>query len=241
MSPPPRTRTSRTRATTSGGCCTRRGSRRGSTTRASSSSCSSSGSASPTPPIARRRARATCASADFAGSAERLERIALELRPARDRLRRQGGVPRRVRRAARARAARAPPRRDGALRAPLDLARQRSGAVGGAAALVSGLLRRALDERPEHDVPAARVALARIGGRRSRGARARRGCPGPRAGRSPRPRCPRASPICQSSSEPARRLPGEHVAPVLLAVVGHLVEPAADRGSRTTSVTSSPP
>ena len=63
MSPPPRTRTSRTRATTSGGCCTRRGSRRGSTTRVSSSSCSSWGSVSPTPPLARRRGRVTYASA----------------------------------------------------------------------------------------------------------------------------------------------------------------------------------
>ena len=40
---------------------------------------------------------------DFAGAAERLERIALELRAARDRLRRQGGLPRRVRRAPEAR------------------------------------------------------------------------------------------------------------------------------------------
>ena len=44
-------------------------------------------------------------SADFAGSAERLYGIARELRPARDRLRRQGGVSRRVPRAAGARPA----------------------------------------------------------------------------------------------------------------------------------------
>ena len=43
---------------------------------------------------------------DFAGSAERLEGIALELRPRCDRLRRQGGVPRRVPRACRSTASR---------------------------------------------------------------------------------------------------------------------------------------
>src|SRR4029079_14683685 len=75
-----------------------------------------------------------------------------------------GGLSRRVRRAAGARAAGAPPRRDGALRAPLDLARQRSRAVGRAAALVSGLLRRALDVGPEHDVLPARIALAWVRG-----------------------------------------------------------------------------
>ena len=41
--------------------------------------------------------------ADFAGSAARLERIAHELRPSGDGVRRQGGLPRRVRRAAGAR------------------------------------------------------------------------------------------------------------------------------------------
>ena len=78
-SPPPRTRTSRTRATTSGGCCTTPASRRACSSPRSSSSCSSSASASRTPPTARRPARATCAAAT--STATRLERLARELRP----------------------------------------------------------------------------------------------------------------------------------------------------------------
>ena len=41
--------------------------------------------------------------------------------------------------------------------------------------------------------------------------------------------------------EPVWGIPFEDSAPVLLATVGDLVEPAPTRSSRTTSVTSSPP
>src|SRR5581483_8252681 len=53
-----------------------------------------------------------------------------------DRLRRQRGLPRRFRRAPRARSAAADARRDAPLRPPLHLARERGGTVGRAAALV---------------------------------------------------------------------------------------------------------
>ena len=72
---------------------------------------------------------------DFAGSAERLERLARSSGPS-DRLRRQGGVPRPVRRASGARPPGATARRNAALRAALDLAGERRRALGRAAALV---------------------------------------------------------------------------------------------------------
>ncbi len=77
--------------------------------------------------------------ADFADSAERLERIAVELRPAGDRLRRQGGLQGHVRGAARARRPVAQAGDDGALRAAFDIAGERCGALGGEAPLVPGV------------------------------------------------------------------------------------------------------
>ena len=108
--------------------------------------------------------------------------------PARDRVRRQGGLPRRVRRAAGARRARAPPRRDGALRASLDVAGKRRRALGGAAALVSGLLRRGLGEGRRARRPSrCRSARARSDELKPRCSRTTRD-PGPRERTSPRPR-----------------------------------------------------
>ena len=66
---------------------------------------------------------------DFAGAAERLERLALELAPQSDRVRRQGGLSRHIRRAARARAPGAPPWRDAAVRAALHFPGERGRAV----------------------------------------------------------------------------------------------------------------
>ena len=74
--------------------------------------------------------------ADFAGSAERLERIAARAAAGGDGVRRQGGLPRRVRRATRARPPAEDAGRDAAVRAALDVARQRRRAVGRAPALV---------------------------------------------------------------------------------------------------------
>ena len=59
------------------------------------------------------------------GAAERLERLATELGSRVDRVRRQGGLPRRVQRARRARPAGAAPRRDAAVRAAVDVAGER--------------------------------------------------------------------------------------------------------------------
>ena len=134
-------------ATTSGGCCTRRGSRRGSSSRGAVRALQLGHRRHerrlPDDTRLRRPPHAPTSPARRSGwSGSRSSCTA------RDRLRRQGGVPRRLRRATRARAARAPPRRDGALRASLDLARERRGAVGGAPALVSGLPRGGLDEGP---------------------------------------------------------------------------------------------
>src|SRR5439155_837437 len=88
---------------------------------------------------------------------------------ARARIRRQGGLPRRLRRAAVARAAGSAPGRDPALRPPLDLARERRRPLGGAAALVPGLAwadRVAIGRRPSPALvqtawrPAARLNYA---------------------------------------------------------------------------------
>ncbi len=57
------------------------GLRRASSSRRSSSSCSRSGSASRTPPTAPRPGSGDLRAGDFAGSAERLEALARELRP----------------------------------------------------------------------------------------------------------------------------------------------------------------
>ena len=74
--------------------------------------CSRSGSASRTPPTGRRAGSGDLRAGDFAGSAERLEGLARELRPGVIALRRQGGLPRPVPRAPGAR----PPGADGSAR-----------------------------------------------------------------------------------------------------------------------------
>ena len=97
--------------------------------RASSSSCSRSGIGVTNAAYRTTPGSGDLRKADFAGSAERLERIALELGRARS----ASSARRRIAAPSangRARATRAPPRRDGALRAPFDLACQRCGAVG---------------------------------------------------------------------------------------------------------------
>ena len=80
--------------------------------------------------------------ADFEGAADRLGGNRERSTAGVDRLRRQGGVPRRVRRAARARRAGAQARRHAALRAAVDVAGERRGALGRAPALVSSARRR---------------------------------------------------------------------------------------------------
>ena len=132
---PPRRRTSRTRATTSGGCSTTRASRRGSSTRRSSSRCSSSAIG-----VTNAACRTTPGSGDlrrgdFDRGAARARRA--RAAAARDRLRRQGGLPRRSSTSgpssARSCATLGP---TGALRAAVDLARERRRPVRRAAALV---------------------------------------------------------------------------------------------------------
>ena len=81
MSPPPRTPTSRTRATTSGGCCTRRASRRGSTSPREQFELLPLGIGVTNAAYRTTPGSGDLRKADFAGSAERLERIALELMP----------------------------------------------------------------------------------------------------------------------------------------------------------------
>ena len=103
--------TSPIRATTSGGCSTRRLHAR-LCARTSSSSRSTTGIGLTNAAPRTTRGSGDLRRGDFAGAAARLERLALELAAGRDRLRRQGGLPRRVRRAAGARAAGAAPRRD---------------------------------------------------------------------------------------------------------------------------------
>ena len=107
-----RTRTSRIRATTSGGCCTPRGfTPRLLEPAGAVRAARRTGSGSRTRRRGRRPGSGDLRRADFAGARERLERIARELRPRVDRLRRQGGLPRRLRRAAGARRAGADARR----------------------------------------------------------------------------------------------------------------------------------
>ena len=130
----------------------RRASRRACSTRRSSSSCRAFGIGLTNAALRTTKGSGDLRSADFAGSAERLERLARELRPARDRLRRQGGVPRRVPRAARSSAPQPRhARRHRPLRPAVDLARERRRPVRRAAALVpsaEGLARARAASRP---------------------------------------------------------------------------------------------
>ena len=116
-------------ATTSGASCTRRASRRGCSTRRSRHELLGLGIGVTNAAYRTTPGSGDLRRSDFAGSAERLERVATELEAARDRLRRQGGLPRRVRRAARARAAVAQAGRDRALRPAVDIPRECRGAV----------------------------------------------------------------------------------------------------------------
>ena len=81
MSPPPRTPTSPIRATTSGGSCTRRASRRGSTSPSEQFELLPLGIGVTNAAYRTTPGSGDLRKADFAGSAERLERIALELAP----------------------------------------------------------------------------------------------------------------------------------------------------------------
>jgi G:T/U-mismatch repair DNA glycosylase len=94
---------------------------------------------------------------DFAGAAERLDEIAARLRPALDRLRREGGLSRNVRRAATTRRTSTSPRSNATLCPPFDVAGERRGAVGGAAALVRGT-RAAEPREPSTSVGRGRLA-----------------------------------------------------------------------------------
>ena len=132
---------------------------RGCSSRPSSSSCSPLGIG-----ITNAAYRTTPGSGDLRARRLRGQRRAARGARARasagrDRLRRQGGVPRRVPRAARARPPGAPARRDGALRAPVDVAGERGGPVDGAAALVPGAGRAARRPRPRQaDAPVSASA-----------------------------------------------------------------------------------
>ena len=179
-----------------------------------------SATASRTRPRGRRRARAICAAAT--STVARLERLARELRAARDRLRRQGGLPRPLRRAARARAAAAEPRLERALRLPLDLAGERRRALRRAAAPGSRSSRagsspcragRARARRRPHRARAA-AALRKPRQRRGLVGDARR-----RARGRARPTRPRSAASCARSAGSSDFEPGpvvwvrEHVYP----------------------------
>ena len=81
MSPPPRTPISPTRATTSGGCCTRRASRPVSTSPSEQFELLPLGIGVTNAAYRTTPGSGDLRKADFAGSAERLEQIALELTP----------------------------------------------------------------------------------------------------------------------------------------------------------------
>ena len=116
--------TSRTRATTSGGCSTTPGSRRGCSSRAEQFELLGTASAPTNAAFRTTPGSGDLRRADFAGSAERLERIARELRPRVDR-RSSARRPTAARSAsARARAADARSATS-ALRPSVDLARER--------------------------------------------------------------------------------------------------------------------
>ena len=123
-----------TRGTTPGACSTPPASRRGCLDPRSRRS-SSYGSGSPTPRDRTTRGSSTCgATSKGAPSGSSASRASSATR---DRLRRQGGLSRPVRRPARARAAGAAAGRDAPLRPALHVTRERGRALGGAAALVS--------------------------------------------------------------------------------------------------------
>ena len=172
-SPTPRTRTSRTRATTSGACSTTAASRRGSSTRSSSSSCSPLGYGVTNAAYRTTPGSGDLRRGDFDAGAARAGRAGAPA--ARDRLRRQGGLPRRLRRAPRARPAGADARLDRSLRPAVDLTGERRRPVRRAPALVPRAPR-----------------LARAGAAHG-GARARR-----------RRRRPRAAPALREPGHPRR-------------------------------------
>ena len=199
-------RTSPTRATTSGGSSTRRGFTSRLYEPSEQFALLEEGIGVTNAATARRRARATCGAPTSPARPSGSSRSRASCGRGWLALRRQGGVPRHVRRAARARPAGADARRDEALRPPVHVAGERRRAVGRAAPLVPELAGRV--ERPLREnvraqsstsgphAPLRYGRIRRVGdaGRRPRGGRERRGGSGASSG-GDRPRRLRARPL----------------------------------------------